>query len=167
MYCIVLYFPRYLIGKGLVGEIRGGHPELHSRLLIRELSGSVVECLTRDWGAAGLSLTCITALCLLSKTHLCLGWLSTGSTQEDSSLHNWTSVDGTERTISNVCYFKHKKMENRNACMSPIVFVRHWRKEKTHKLPQLSLFIGINWPRHASCLEIICPSNIKWYQKHT
>ena len=41
-------FPRYLIGKGLVGEIRGGHPEILSRLLIRERSGSVVECLTRD-----------------------------------------------------------------------------------------------------------------------
>ena len=48
MYCIVLYFPRYLIGKGLVGENRGGHPEILSRLLIRERSGSVVECLTRD-----------------------------------------------------------------------------------------------------------------------
>ena len=44
MYCFVLYFPRYLIGKGLVGEIRGGHPEILSRLLIRERSGSVVEC---------------------------------------------------------------------------------------------------------------------------
>ena len=41
-------FPRYLIGKGLVGEMRGGHPEILSRLLIRERSGSVVECLTRD-----------------------------------------------------------------------------------------------------------------------
>ena len=29
----------------------------------REHSGSVVECLTRDWGAAGLSLTSATALC--------------------------------------------------------------------------------------------------------
>ena len=48
MYCIVLYFPRYSIGKRLVGEIRGGHPEILSRLLIRERSGSVVECLTRD-----------------------------------------------------------------------------------------------------------------------
>ena len=48
LFCIVLYFPRYLIGKGLVGEIRGGHPEILSRLLIRERSGSVVECLTRD-----------------------------------------------------------------------------------------------------------------------
>ena len=42
-------FPRYLIGKGLVGEIRGGHPEILSRLLIRDCSDSVVECLTRDW----------------------------------------------------------------------------------------------------------------------
>ena len=48
MYCIVLYFPMHLIGKGLVGEVMGGHPEILSRLLIRERSGSVVECLTRD-----------------------------------------------------------------------------------------------------------------------
>ena len=47
LYCIVLYFPMYLIGKGLVGEIRGGHPEILSHLLIRERSGTVVECLTR------------------------------------------------------------------------------------------------------------------------
>ena len=46
-------FPRYLIEKGLVGEIREGHPEILSRLLIREHSGSVVECLTRDGGTAG------------------------------------------------------------------------------------------------------------------
>ena len=33
-------------------------------------SGSVVECLTRDQGAAGSSLTIVTALRSLSKTHL-------------------------------------------------------------------------------------------------
>ena len=37
---------------------------------IREGSGSVVECLTRDRRAAGLSLTGVTALLSLSKTHL-------------------------------------------------------------------------------------------------
>ena len=36
----------------------------------REHSGSVVECLTRDRRAAGLSLTGVTALWSLSKTHL-------------------------------------------------------------------------------------------------
>ena len=36
----------------------------------RERSGSVVECLTRKRGAAGLSLTGVTALWFLSKTHL-------------------------------------------------------------------------------------------------
>ena len=36
----------------------------------RERSGSVVECLTRDRGAAGSSLTGVTALWFLSKTHL-------------------------------------------------------------------------------------------------
>ena len=45
--------------------------------------GSVVECLTRDRRAAGLSLTGVTALWSLSKTHL--SQLSTGSTQEDPS----------------------------------------------------------------------------------
>ena len=59
----------------------------------RERSGSVVECLIRDWGAAGLSLTGVTALWSLSKTHL--SELSTGSTQEDSSLFNRKVVDGT------------------------------------------------------------------------
>ena len=37
---------------------------------IREHSGSVVECLTRDQGAAGRSLAGVTALWSLSKTHL-------------------------------------------------------------------------------------------------
>ena len=36
----------------------------------RERSGSVVECLTRDQGAGGSSLTGVTALWSLSKTHL-------------------------------------------------------------------------------------------------
>ena len=36
----------------------------------RERDGSVVECLTRNRGAAGSSLTHVTALWSLSKTHL-------------------------------------------------------------------------------------------------
>ena len=32
-------------------------------MVFRECSGSVVDCLTRDRGAAGLSLTGVTALC--------------------------------------------------------------------------------------------------------
>ena len=36
----------------------------------KERSGSVVECLTRDRGGAGSSLTGVTALWSLSKTHL-------------------------------------------------------------------------------------------------
>ena len=39
-------------------------------VLVRERSGSVVECLTRDRRAAGSSLTGVTALWSLSKTHL-------------------------------------------------------------------------------------------------
>ena len=35
-----------------------------------ERSGSVVECLTRNGGALGSSLTSVTALWSLSKTHL-------------------------------------------------------------------------------------------------
>ena len=34
-----------------------------SSMICRERSGSVVECLTPDWGAAGSSLTGVTALC--------------------------------------------------------------------------------------------------------
>ena len=59
----------------------------------RERSGSVVECLTRDRRAAGSSLTGVTPLWSLSKTHL--SWLSTGSTQEDPSLFILKIVDGT------------------------------------------------------------------------
>ena len=36
-------------------------------MVIRECSGSVVECLTRDRGAAGSSLTGVTALCPLAR----------------------------------------------------------------------------------------------------
>ena len=60
--------------------------------IIREHSGSVVKCLTCDQGAAGSSLTGGTHLVVsLSKTHLSL--LSTGSTQEDPSQHDWKIVD--------------------------------------------------------------------------
>ena len=54
----------------------------------REHSGSVVECLTRDRGAGGLSLTGVTGLCSWAR-HI------TGQTQEDPFLHNWKIVDGT------------------------------------------------------------------------
>ena len=37
---------------------------------VRERSGLVGDCLTRDRGAAGSSLTGVTALWSLSKTHL-------------------------------------------------------------------------------------------------
>ena len=39
-------------------------------LVDRECSGSVGECLTQDRGAVGSSLTSVTALWSLSKTHL-------------------------------------------------------------------------------------------------
>ena len=45
-------------------------------LPLGERSGSVVECLTRDRGAAGSSLTGVTALWSLSKTHL--SWFAPG-----------------------------------------------------------------------------------------
>ena len=45
-------------------------PNNVSMQIWRERSGSVVECLTRDREAAGLSLTGVTALWSLSKTHL-------------------------------------------------------------------------------------------------
>ena len=38
--------------------------------ILLQSSGSVKDCLTRDQGAAGLSLTGVTALWSLSKTHL-------------------------------------------------------------------------------------------------
>ena len=42
---------------------------MNTRHSIRERSGSVVECLTRDRGAAGSSLIGVTVLWSLSKTH--------------------------------------------------------------------------------------------------
>ena len=48
-------------------------------------------CLTWDRRAAGSSLTDVTGLWSLGKTHL--SYLSTGSTQEDPSLYNWKIVD--------------------------------------------------------------------------
>ena len=64
-----------------------------NHLKLREPIGSVVEYLTGDRGAAGSSLTGVTALWSLSKTHL--SQLSTGSTQEVSSLFNLKIVDGS------------------------------------------------------------------------
>ena len=52
-------------------SLKGGCTGLSASTLVdREGSGSVVECLTRDRGAAGSSLTGVTALWSLSKTHL-------------------------------------------------------------------------------------------------
>ena len=55
---------QWLSGRVLLGTQKKHHNET------RESSGSVVECLKRDRRAAGLSLTGITVLWSLSKTHL-------------------------------------------------------------------------------------------------
>ena len=82
---------------------------LLSHTKVRERSGSVVECLTRDRGASGSSLTGVTALWSLSKTHLSL--LSTGSTQEVPSRITERLLSGrkesnqTNKTQRFECYF--------------------------------------------------------------
>ena len=86
-----------------------------------ECSGSVVECLTRDLGAVGSSLTHVTALCPWARP---LSKLSTGSTQEDPSLHNWKIVDGMLRIKSNKTYLKC--YENYN-----IFFILVWCARET------------------------------------
>ena len=80
------------VGRVLFLKIR--FPKIHHRKTIREWerSDSVVECLTRDRGATGSSLTGVT-LWSLSKTHL--SSLSTSSTKEDPPLFNLKNIDGT------------------------------------------------------------------------
>ena len=65
------------------------------RTVSNKRNGSVVECLTGIRGAASSSLTVVTALWFLSKTHL--SQLSTSSTQEDPSLFNRPCL--TERLL--------------------------------------------------------------------
>ena len=65
----------FLIEKAIMsiaGELKSMKNLRSGDLLIqcRERSGSVVECLTRDRRVAGSSLTGVTALWSLSKTHL-------------------------------------------------------------------------------------------------
>ena len=52
-------------------------------------SGFVVQCLTRDGGAPGSIIIVVTALCLWAHWYL----LTTGSTHEKSSRHNWKHFD--------------------------------------------------------------------------
>ena len=78
----------FTLRKVFLGVIWLNYPIIH---YITEHSGSKVECLTQDRGAAGSSLTGVTVLWSLSKTHLSL--LNTGSTQEDLSRNNWKNVD--------------------------------------------------------------------------
>ena len=83
----VLYFFSCSIDLTLASTVYHKNIGLNNILFtatLKERSGSVVECLTRDRRAAGSSLTGVTALWSLSKTHL--SYLSTGSTQEDPSL---------------------------------------------------------------------------------
>ena len=58
---------------------------------VRKGSGYVVEYLTGDQGFAGSSLTSSHWIVSLCKTHQSL--LSSGSTQENRSQHNWKIVD--------------------------------------------------------------------------
>ena len=66
----------------------------------------MVECLTHDRRAVGSSLTGVTALWSLSKTHL--SYLSTGSTQEEPSRI-------TERLLSGRKESKQTKQTNKTA----------------------------------------------------
>ena len=52
------------------GGLKDKFPEDAIKIVSCECSGSVVECLTRDRGTAGSSLTGVTVLWSLSKTHL-------------------------------------------------------------------------------------------------
>ena len=58
--------PKYAITKVKINHFKVNK----STTTMRERSGSVVECLTRDRRVAGSSLTGVTALWSLSKTHL-------------------------------------------------------------------------------------------------
>ena len=57
-------------GGGVNNKSTDQPVHLGRMIRVRERSGSVVECLTRDRRAAGSSLTGVTALWSLSKTHL-------------------------------------------------------------------------------------------------
>ena len=81
-HCLVLYVLLDLVSVDSTDNseqvIQGSHrlekflniQDSLEKSLDRERSGSVVECLTRDRRAAGSSLTGVTALWSLSKTHL-------------------------------------------------------------------------------------------------
>ena len=59
----------YLISLIVIFDIYRRAKKVHILIYMWERSGSVVECLTRDQRAVGSSLTGITALWSLSKTH--------------------------------------------------------------------------------------------------
>ena len=82
--------------------------------ILRECSGSVVECLTQDQGVAGLSLTGVTVLLSFSKTHL--SWLSTGSTQKTCPCLTERLLMGGKESNQNLLYsggFSHMYWYNK------------------------------------------------------
>ena len=70
-----------------------------------ECSGRVLDMRLRGRGFEPHRCHCLVSL---SKTHK--SKLSTGTTQEDPSLHNWKIVDGMERIKSNKKHDKTNKM---------------------------------------------------------
>ena len=71
MYGIVMHY-MYIVLLKYIFTVVSVHVQLYTgtALKVWELSGSVVECLTQDRGAAGSGLTGVTVLWSLSKTHL-------------------------------------------------------------------------------------------------
>ena len=59
--CNMVTIGQFLVTRSGFSFIR--HDHIHLDRIVNERSGSVVECLTRDRGAAGSSLTGVTALC--------------------------------------------------------------------------------------------------------
>ena len=81
LHCVILVFPDHThlhFAYQTIGIEYYNISQTKFDTRMREHSGSVEECFTRDGGAAGSCLTGVTASWSLSKTHL--SWLSTGPT---------------------------------------------------------------------------------------
>ena len=91
---------------------------------LRERCGSMVECFTRDQGVVGSSLTGVTALSLCTDT---FSLLSTGSTQEDPSRHNWKIVDLTFRIKSNKTCLCCHLLTFSNLTFSKVSSTKHYQ----------------------------------------
>ena len=138
-----------------------------------ERSGSVVECLTRDRGAAGLSRTGVTVLCTWARTIILANyWFNPGrpvslwlkvcwwdvknQIKQTNKDILWTTAMSYDRWLFVLCWFKYGNCPLPvKVCLHLLLVIKQYNKKRWHDYHILTYLIWALWV-HATYLFTEC-----------